>query len=138
MSVEKNFGEWMGLKEKIHNSNRVPAIKEGEIWWCAMGENVGVEINGKNGVFSRPILIFKKLSRFSFMGIPLTSKEHSGSWYVKFQFHGKPQTAVLAQARVISVSRLYSKIGDIDDLDKAKVGRAFRMLYLSDKQADVE
>ena len=38
------------LQGDLYNTGRVPAIKEGEIWWCAMGENIGVEINGKNEI----------------------------------------------------------------------------------------
>lgn len=60
---DKRFVKWIILKEKLHNIGRLRTIHEGEIWWCAMGENVGVEINGKHDVFSRPVLVFKKLSR---------------------------------------------------------------------------
>lgn len=126
---EKRFPEWIILKEKLHNVGRIPVIKEGEIWWAAVGENVGVEINGKNKVFSRPILIFKKLSRYAFMGIPLTSQFHDGNWYVSFIFQNKKEYAVLAQARVISVSRLYTKIGELSDPDYNLVLEGFKKLY---------
>lgn len=99
----KHFDEWNTVKKHTHDSSRIPAIKEGEIWWCAIGENVGIEINGKHERFSRPVLVLKKLSRFGFMGIPLTSQEHKGSWYVSFVFRDKKQIATLAQARVMSV-----------------------------------
>ena len=104
-------------------------VKGGEIWWCAVGENVGVEINGKNEEFSRPVLVLKKLSKYGFMGIPLTSQEHVGSWYVEFVFQDKKQTAVLAQARVISVFRLYKKMGTVPNSDLEMVKRGFRKLY---------
>lgn len=130
---EKRFDEWIDLKEKLHNMGRLRTIHEGEIWWCAFGENVGVEINGKSSTFARPVLVFKKLSRYGFLGIPLTSQEHSGSWYANFRFHGKEQIAVLAQIRILSVSRLYRKIGDIDDSDRQIIREAFRALYLPDE-----
>lgn len=114
----------------MHDVGRVPAVKDGEVWWCAMGENVGVEINGKSNTFARPVLIFKKLSRYGFLAIPLTSQPHVGSWYASFRFQGKEQVAVLAQIRVISVARLYRKIGSIDDNDKTVIREAFRALYL--------
>lgn len=98
---EKHFDEWIEVKKNVHGTARLPVILEREIWWCVMGENVGVEINGKSKTFARPVLIFKKLSCFGFMGIPLTSQEHSGDWYVEFVFQNKRQFAVLAQARVI-------------------------------------
>jgi len=42
----KKFLEWIGLKEKLHNHEHIPPLfREGEIWWCYMGENIGVEVN---------------------------------------------------------------------------------------------
>lgn len=130
MVEEKHFDEWNEIKKLRHSSGRIPVIKDGEIWWCAMGENVGVEINGKNESFSRPVLVLKKLSRFGFMGIPLTSREHEGSWYVGFVFRDKKQTAALAQARVMSVSRLYERMGVTTRGDFQKVKDGFGKLYL--------
>lgn len=126
----KRFGDWVELKESLHEMDRMRTFHEGEIWWCAMGENVGVEINGKSNTFARPVLIFKKLSRYGFLAVPLTSQPHVGSWYASFRFQGKEQVAVLAQIRVISVARLYRKIGSIDDNDKTVIREAFRALYL--------
>ncbi len=126
----KIFDEWNEVKKIRHTSGRIPVIKDGEIWWCAMGKNVGVEINGKNEAFSRPVLIFKKLSRFGFMGIPLTSQEYKGSWYASFIFQDKKQTAALAQARVMSVSRLYNKLGDVTKGDFRRIKEGFGKLYL--------
>ncbi len=130
MVEEKHFDEWNEIKKLRHSSGRIPVIKDGEIWWCAMGENVGVEINGKNESFSRPVLVLKKLSRFGFMGIPLTSREYEGSWYVGFVFRDKKQTAALAQARVMSVSRLYERMGVTTRGDFQKVKDGFGKLYL--------
>ncbi len=126
---EKRFDEWIKLKEKIHEIGRIPAIKEGEIWWAALGENVGVEINGKNEVFSRPVLVYKKLSRYGFMAIPLTSQSHEGKWYIPFVFQDKKSIATLSQARVMSVSRLYKRMGTISDLDFEMIKEGFRKLY---------
>ena len=119
----------MGLKEKIHFSSSAPKINEGDIWWCGFGENVGIEINGKSSRFSRPVLIMKKLSQKGFMGVPLTSQEKTGSWYAKFEFLGKNEYAALCQARVMSTSRLYSKIGQIPKADLEIVKKAFHELY---------
>ncbi len=126
---EKHFKEWIDVKEKIHFGNSAPKINEGDIWWCGFGENVGIEINGKSSRFSRPVLVMKKLSRQGFMGVPLTSQEKSGSWYAKFEFLNKPEFAAICQARVMSSSRLYSKIGRIPESDLKIVKRAFHKLY---------
>ena len=85
---EKHFEEWIELKSGLHFNARCPRIHEGEVWWCSFGENVGVEINGKSSRFTRPVVIMKKLSKFGFMGVPLTSQEKTGSWYARFGFFG--------------------------------------------------
>lgn len=126
---EKHFEEWIKLKEKLHFGASAPQISEGDIWWCGIGENVGVEINGKSDRFSRPVLVMKKLSSQGFMGIPLTSQEKTGSWYAKFVFLGKNEYAALCQAKVMSASRLYSKIGQIPKTDLNIVKKAFHELY---------
>lgn len=125
---------WFPLKERKHNieNSKLPKVKESEVWWAAIGENVGIEINGKSEYFSRPVVVFKKLSHLGFMGVPLSTKKHSGSWYVNFRFQGKEVCAVLSQSKVLSTARLYNRIGQIaeDDMDKIRDG--FRELY-SDK-----
>lgn len=126
---EKHFDEWNKVKKNTHDSTRLPAIKEGEIWWCAIGENIGVEINGKSGFFSRPVLVFKKLSRFGFMGIPLTSQQHKGDWYVPFVFQNKISIAVLSQMRNFSVLRLYRRMGTLPESDFGLVVEGFDRLY---------
>ena len=99
------------------------------MWWCSLGENVGIEINGKSNRFTRPVLIMKKLSRHGFMGIPLTSQCKTGSWYAYFRFLDKNEYAAICQARVLSISRLHSKIGQIPKSDLDTVRDAFLELY---------
>ena len=103
-----------------------------EIWWTAVGENVGVEINGKSEYFSRPVLVFKKLSHLGFMGIPLSTQKHIGSWYVNFSFQGKQAYAALSQARVFSAARLYSRLGQATKNDMLKIKDGFRKLFLDE------
>ena len=122
---EKRFDEWNELKKELHNSNSMPRIKEGDIWWCSFGENIGEEINGKNRLFSRPVFVLKKLGRKGFLGIPLTSQKKEGSWYAKIDFQGKDEVAVLCQVRNIDVSRLSSRMGELDEGDIAKIKEAF-------------
>lgn len=130
---EKNeieeFREWTLIKARIHAHGSVPWINEGEVWWTAVGKNVGVEINGKSAVFSRPVLIYKKLNRNSFLGIPLTTQFHDGDWYVPFEFQGKTSRAVLSQMRTMSTLRLYRRMGRVTDTDMAIIKRGLDRLY---------
>ncbi|MBR3169417.1 hypothetical protein IKF23_03165, partial [Candidatus Saccharibacteria bacterium] len=67
--------------------------------------------------FLRPVLVVNKLSKYNFIGIPLTSKEHKGSWYVNFVFQNKKQCAIVAQIENISAYRLHHRIGRASWLD---------------------
>ena len=125
----KDFDGWIGLKKNMDELGKLPTINEGEVWWCGVGANVGVEISGKGRRYSRPVLVLKKLSKFGFMAVPLTSKMKEGSWYVSFEFQGMDQTAVVGQARVMSVSRLYGKMGELPKVDLDKVREGFYNLY---------
>ena len=128
--MRKRFDEWIKLKKILHKSNKSKPIKEGEIWWCAMGENVGTEINGKHSRFDRPVLIFKKLSQYQFLGVPLSTKYHRGSWYVPYTFQGKHCIAVLCQIKIISIKRLYERKGELDETDFLRIKKGFKKLYL--------
>ena len=45
------------------------------------------------------------------------------------EIYGKDEYAVLAQARVMSIKRLYRRIGRIDDADFARIRKGFVNLY---------
>ncbi len=127
---EELMSQWFGEKIVLHKIENVPYFSEGEIWWCGCGENVGTEINGKSQYFSRPCVILRKLSRGGFMGIPLTSQEHHGSWYVEFSFRNKTSYAALCQARMMSAKRLYRRMGRLDEVDMLRLREGFAKLYL--------
>jgi mRNA interferase MazF len=126
----KRFLEWIGLKEKLNNNDHKPPLfKEGEIWWCAIGENVGVEVNGKGKQFSRPVYIYKKLSANGFLGIPLSTALKVGTWYSEITFQERKILANLAQCRVFSYLRMYEKMGTLDETDILKIKNEFLRLY---------
>ncbi len=126
----KKFLEWIGLKEQLDNQGHLPPlVSRGDIWWASVGENVGSEINGKNKLFSRPVIIFKKLAHGFYFVIPTTTQVKSGTWYVKFRQKEKEMVACLHQARAIDHRRLSSKLGTLDDKDFARVKEGFHTLY---------
>ena len=132
--VVKRFLEWIRLKERLHESEaKTPLFKEGEVWWSSMGENIGVEVNGKGSKFSRPVIIFKKLSADGFLAIPLSTKIKTGTWYIPITHRGIKCVAVLSQVRVLSAKRILEKYGELDRNDREKVREGFILLYLGKK-----
>jgi mRNA interferase MazF len=126
----KRFLEWIGLKEKLHTKeHKPPLVSKGDLWWASVGENIGSEINGKSDKFSRPVIIYKKLSHGFYFIIPTTTKYRQGSWYVTFRHQERDVTACLHQVRAIDYRRLYSKLGTLDDEDMARVKEGFHKLY---------
>lgn len=63
-NMEKDFDNWTQIKKGLDTEHKIPFFNEREIWWCSLGVNIGYEIYGKGYVFSRPVLILKKIKRF--------------------------------------------------------------------------
>lgn len=126
----KYFDEWAKLKKELHNSENRLVFHEREIWWYAAGENIGIEINGKNEKFVRPVLILRKYGDFGFFGIPLSSNLRENLWSITFEYKHKKQCALLSQARTYSANRLYRKIGRIPKGDFEIILEKFSYLIL--------
>jgi len=127
----KRFLFWIRLKEKLHASkHRPPLVSQGDIWWASVGENVGSEVNGKSQLFSRPVIVFKKLAHGFYFVIPTTTQDRRGTWFVPFRQREQSMVACLHQARAIDHRRLSSKLGTLDDKDFDRVRRAFASLYI--------
>lgn len=111
----KDFDKWNTLKKKLDALNKIPFFNEREIWWCSVGINVGSEIFGKGETFSRPVLIIKKFSNHSFLGIPLTTKIKNSHGYYEFTFKGKNICAVLYDLKKMDARRLDDKKGKLSE-----------------------
>lgn len=75
----KSFKEWFKLKISLWDKTSRTVFKQGDIWWCSLGVNLGEEIFGKGLKFTRPILIFRKFTSNSFLGLPLTTQKKEDS-----------------------------------------------------------
>jgi mRNA interferase MazF len=105
------FETWSGIKISIHTNTEEPVyFREKEIWWTALGANVGFEQNGKNESYERPVVIIKKFNKDFFLGIPLTSKTKTGSYYFCLDVVGEQSSAILSQVRPMSSKRLLRKM----------------------------
>ena len=121
----ESFNEWNEVKKRTDNKSVLPNIRQREIYWANIGENIGFEQNGKGNEFMRPLLIFKKFSNNMFFGIPLsTQSKKEGSFFFEFSFKDdEVSTALIVQGRLFDAKRLDRKMGKIsvDDYDKLKL-----------------
>ncbi len=125
----KAFQEWCKLKIALWRKDSKVIFKQGDIWWCSLGMNLGEEIFGKGTKFTRPVLIFRKFTSNSFLGLPLTTQEKRGTWYVEITIHGKKNWVILNQARILDRKRLTNRIAALDDADLKKVRERFLEFY---------
>jgi len=119
--MDKEFGRWSIKKENLDKRVRLPIVKEREVFWCAIGINIGDEEDGKNELFSRPVLIFKKFSPNLFWGIPLTTQNKDSEYYVQVQFKGMTNSIMISHLRLYDVKRLGLRIGKLDIAEYNKI-----------------
>jgi len=130
--------DWCKAQIPLWSSRSVVVFKEGELWWCRIGMNIGSEIYGKGAAFSRPVLIFKKLNADLFLGIPLTSKLKEGSWYVPVIYNEKEGRAILNQIRTLDRKRLIKRVGTLSEEHFIAIKHAFSEFYDVGFEKDIQ
>ena len=116
----KIFEDWTKLKIRIHVSeaNKNVYFKEGQVWLAHVGQNIGVEANGKNENFERPIIIIKKFNGFSFLGVTMSSKSREGKYYIELKDNSRTSSfANLSQLKLMSAKRLIRNVRDLPEKD---------------------
>jgi UDP-glucose 4-epimerase len=133
--MTEKFNEWNELKKTI-NEKELINFKQGEIYFMSIGQNIGHEVYGKDELFLRPVLVYRKLSKQTFVGIPLSSKEKIGSYFFNFQYTKKTQsTALLNQIRVFDIKRVDYYSGRIKRADFSKLeDKLKKLLNITPKQ----
>lgn len=116
--MKKDFRKWHDQKCDIHNVGTRLYFHERDVWFTAMGANIGFEQDGKGEEFLRPIVILKKFNNETLWGITLTSKKKSGKYYFTFKHdEERESTANLSQLRLIDSKRLKYQIGSMSEKD---------------------
>ena len=111
----KDFIKWNTEKIKTNRVKNLILPKKREIWWAKIGVNIGVEEDGKNNLFERPVLVLKVFSRESFLGIPITSIDKTDKrYYFKIIYNGQSYFLILSQIRLFSTKRLLRIITRIE------------------------
>lgn len=109
----QEFVDWTKKKIRHHITEEIGIkyFREKEIWWAAMGKNIGFEINGKNDLFERPVLILKVYSKDMCFILPLSSKIKTPlPWYQKLICLANGDSAVIInQGKILSSKRLLRK-----------------------------
>lgn len=125
----EHFNRWNEVKKTLQIKNNKLTLKEREIYWLHLGENVGYEQNGKGDMFLRPVLIYKIFNQHVFYGIPLTSKVKNESlFYMRFYVKEKENYAILSQMRLFDIKRVHDRLGKISSEEFEKLKNKLRDL----------
>ena len=82
--MEKDFDRWNSQKKQTDEIKNEPVMfYEREVWWCAAGINIGVEIDGKHELFSRPTVVIRKFNKDMLLVAPTTTQDKSNKYYLR-------------------------------------------------------
>jgi DNA processing protein len=113
--MTKDFDTWNNLKKQIHDKSINFHIKERQIWWCALGVNVGSEQDGKNENFERPVLVYKFINKDMIFIIPFTGKEKHDRHHIVIDHGEFKSSLILSQLKVISSKRLLRQVSWVSE-----------------------
>ena len=127
---KKNFDSWNEYAKILNAKEFKGILHEGQVWWCALGVNIGREEDGKNKHFERPVLVFRKFGTDTSWVIPFTSKsaDRKSSLLYTFSINGTIGTAKLSQLRMIDNQRLLKCICTISPEDFRNIRDLLRPL----------
>ncbi len=105
---------WISKKLLVNDKIRNIQIREGEIYWCTLGQNIGDEENGKGGDFRRPVLVIKKFNNNLCWALPLSSKlKPNNKYYFNINFDSYERSLLLSQLRTVDTKRFGGEMGSI-------------------------
>ncbi len=113
--MQKNFASWNSVKAALNAKDSATYFYEREVWWVAIGHNVGSEEDGKGHRFARPVLVLRKFNQNLFYGLPLTSRLKTGRYYHSVNVAGRHSALLLSHMRDYDSRRLLDKIGSVDE-----------------------
>lgn len=115
--TEKDFDGWHKLKTQLHRKVSRAMPREGEVWFCSVGVNIGYEIDGKHSWFERPVLILKCWGKDSFLGVPMSSTLRSSDYCMVVTVRNVPRGVVVTQMRLFDRRRLLRRVGELSVRD---------------------
>ena len=124
--LKKLFDDWNILKQESHFQEQVIGIKERDIIFLRLGQNVGYEQDGKGEEFLRPVVVYKKFNKNMFLGIPLTTKKKENIYHFEFTYTNKrdikiTNSAIISQIKLFDTKRAKYKAGVIGKEDFQKL-----------------
>ncbi|MEK7510948.1 MAG: type II toxin-antitoxin system PemK/MazF family toxin [Patescibacteria group bacterium] len=113
--MERDYRKWHARKKELNEASGTALFHEREVWWCALGANIGFEQDGGTELFTRPVVILSKFNLDACLIVPLTAKPKKGKYYFSVgTVSGRDAVAVLSQIRFVDRKRFTSKIATLE------------------------
>ena len=125
--MEKDFDRWNGSKKNIHAAAKRPFYHARKIWWCAVGVNIGNELDGTGKHHDRSVLILRPFNAETFFGVSLIGHPRTGRCFL---LSAKLTTARLSptfRKPASSTPRLIRKIGTVAENTFRELAKAFAL-----------
>lgn len=133
----KDFDSWNKFKKKLELKQHGAYFKEREVWFAAIGLNVGYEQDGKNYNFERPVLVIKKFNQHLFIAVPFsTILKPDNRHYLSLRHKGKKLSVILSQTRPLSSKRLLRRMFILDESQFTTAKKAVAFEFFSANKTD--
>ena len=99
-----------------------------DIWWCAVGVNVGNELDGTGKEHYRPVLVIRPFNAEAFFGVALIGHPRVGRYYFRLgKVDDREAVANLSQARSFDTKWLIRKLGPVDERTLRELAKALAL-----------
>lgn len=108
---KKEFDLWNESKKNINQFKERRYYRPKEVWWCALGINIGFEEDGTGDSYERPVLILRGFSKYVCLVVPLTTSTKKNPYHVNLGIiDGKDSFAIISQLRLVDTKRLLNRV----------------------------
>ena len=117
----KDYAGWHAMKLLLNATSETRYYREREVWWTAIGLNIGFEEDGKRGKYSRPVVVLCKFNPYFFYGVPLSTTKKAGRYYGVVFLERVTRKVLLTQVRAFDAIRLLDQVGIVRSDDYKKI-----------------
>jgi mRNA-degrading endonuclease toxin of MazEF toxin-antitoxin module len=126
-----NLIKWMAIQAQLQLAPQSQFPERKQIWWACLGQNIGIETNGKNYRFERPVLVIKAFNACALFVAPLTSTLGTHQFLIEFNHLGQKKSVNVSQLRTLSAKRFTKKISDMSDADFDRIISSIQKIVLN-------
>lgn len=128
VAIMKDFDTWDTEKKSIDTATH-KFYHPRDIWWCALGVNIGYEQDGTGTMYERPVLVLKGFSKQVCLIVPLTTSQKKNAYHIALgSIDNKSAAAIISQVRLVDTKRFINKIAVLDENKFEEIKEAIKAM----------